>query len=99
LDQQDEQLHGEFFEAQEAGAPLQPVAGVVEYEFAEMKFLGRKFPPGLDLRWFNDELHSKDKQLYQRLRGSAELYLSFIEPALHATAQWRISATQTGRSS
>jgi hypothetical protein len=47
LDQQDEQLHGEFFEAQEAGTPLQPEAGVVECEFAEMKFLGRKFPQAL----------------------------------------------------
>jgi hypothetical protein len=48
LDQQDEQLHGEFFEAQEAGTPLQPEAGVVECEFAEMKFLGRKFPQALN---------------------------------------------------
>jgi hypothetical protein len=42
LDQQDEQFHGELFETQEALAPLQPVLRLVEYEIAEMEFLGRK---------------------------------------------------------
>jgi hypothetical protein len=42
LDQQDEQLHGEFFQAQEARTPLEPILGLVECEIAEMEFLGRK---------------------------------------------------------
>ena len=42
LDQQDEQLHWEFLQAEEALAPLQPITGLVERELAEMEFLGRK---------------------------------------------------------
>ena len=42
FDQQDEQLHGEFFQAQEAFAPLEPILGLVECEIAELEFLGRK---------------------------------------------------------
>jgi len=44
LDQQDEQLHRAFFQAQEALASLQPIAGLIEREIAEMEFLGRKSP-------------------------------------------------------
>ena len=42
FDQQDEQLHGEFFQAQEALPPLKPILGLVECEIAELEFLGRK---------------------------------------------------------
>jgi hypothetical protein len=44
LDQQDEQLHGEFFQAQWTRTPLEPIAGLVECELAEMEFVGRKSP-------------------------------------------------------
>jgi hypothetical protein len=36
FDQQDEQLHGAFFQAQDVLAPLQPIAGLVESEIGEM---------------------------------------------------------------
>src|SRR5437762_13646800 len=41
LDQQDEQLHREFFQAQQALASLQPITRLIECEIAEMEFLGR----------------------------------------------------------
>jgi hypothetical protein len=41
LDKQDEQLHRELFQAQEALSPLEPVLRQVECEIAEMEFLGR----------------------------------------------------------
>jgi hypothetical protein len=41
-DQQDQQLHGEFLQPQDAVTPLQPVPGLVKGEVAEMEFLGRK---------------------------------------------------------
>ena len=44
FEQQEEQLHGEFLQPQLALAPLEPVAGLVERELAEMELLGRKSP-------------------------------------------------------
>ncbi len=41
LDQQDEQIHGELFHAQEAISPLESILGLVECEIAEMEFWGR----------------------------------------------------------
>ena len=38
FDQQDEQLHGAFFQAQDVLTPLQPIAGLVEREIGEMEF-------------------------------------------------------------
>src|SRR5664280_1089603 len=44
LHQQDEQLHGEFFQAQQTLTPLQPITGLVECEIAKLEFLGRTSP-------------------------------------------------------
>jgi hypothetical protein len=44
LEQQNKQLHGDFFQAQDAVAALELIAGLVECEIAEMEFLGRKSP-------------------------------------------------------
>ena len=41
-DQQDQQFHGEFFQAQQACTPLQPITRLIESEIPEMEFLGRK---------------------------------------------------------
>ena len=41
FDQQDEQLHGAFFQAQDVLTPLESIAGLVEREIGEMKFLSR----------------------------------------------------------
>jgi hypothetical protein len=43
LDQKDQQFHRELFQTQEARAPLEAIARAIEYEIAEMKFLGRKW--------------------------------------------------------
>ena len=42
LDQQDEQLHGEPFQAQQALSALEAILGLVKCEIAEMEFWGRK---------------------------------------------------------
>ncbi len=44
LNQQNEQLHGEFFQAQEAFTPLEAIAGLIKCELAEMEFWARKSP-------------------------------------------------------
>jgi hypothetical protein len=44
LDQQDEQLHGELFQAKEAFTPLEAIPGLIECELAEMEFWSRKSP-------------------------------------------------------
>ena len=49
LDQQDEQFHRALFQAQQVFTPLQPVAGLIEREIAEMEFLGRKSPHRPDI--------------------------------------------------
>jgi len=43
LEQEDQQFHGEFFQAQTARTPLQAIAASVERELAEMENLGRGF--------------------------------------------------------
>ena len=47
LEQEDEQLHGEFFHAQDIVASLEPVAGLIECVIAELELLGRKSPGAL----------------------------------------------------
>src|SRR5664280_1744693 len=42
--QQDEQFHGEIFQAQKAVAPLEPITRLVECEIPEMEFLGHESP-------------------------------------------------------
>jgi hypothetical protein len=42
LNQQNQQLHGELFQAQKTCTSLQPVARLIEGEISEMEFLGRK---------------------------------------------------------
>ena len=54
LDQQDEQLHREFFQAQKAVASLQSITGLIKSELAEMELLGRKSPMCLNGRCRND---------------------------------------------
>jgi hypothetical protein len=39
LGQQDKQLHGELFQAQQAFTPSQPITGLVKCEIAEMEYL------------------------------------------------------------
>ena len=64
FDQQNEQLHGEFFQTQEAVAPLKSVLGLVEFEIAELKFLGRKSShTGPAVRGCHDPPCSAQKQL------------------------------------
>jgi hypothetical protein len=48
LNQQDEQLHRNFFQAQVAFTALQPKTGLIKCELAEMEFLGRTSPR---VRW------------------------------------------------
>jgi hypothetical protein len=42
FEQQDQQLHGELFQAQEALTPLEPILGLVQREITEMEFRSRK---------------------------------------------------------
>jgi hypothetical protein len=42
LNQQDQQFHGELFQAQQTCTSLQPVTRIIEGEISEMEFLGRK---------------------------------------------------------
>jgi hypothetical protein len=42
LEQENKQLHGEFFQAQTAGSAFEAIAASVERELAEMESLGRR---------------------------------------------------------
>jgi hypothetical protein len=82
LEQQDEQLHREFLQPQLTLAPLQPVAGLIERELAEMELLGRKSPTQApELRGRNNASEAPKKQIINNL----EVHQNFIPalPRLH----------------
>ncbi len=44
FDQQEEQLHGEFFQSQKAVTPMQPITRLIEREIPELELVGHEFP-------------------------------------------------------